>query len=208
MNKQLIAAIALFSVATTSWAESFPYLAIVTDIAPNDHLNVRSNPNRLSVNIGSLASNTQVEILGIDESNQWAQIIWNKGNGWVSLRYLQTIKRQYNADGLPLGLSCNGTEPFWDLSIDTNQTNQTIKFNLIDQEQIKDKIIWASQSQNIATQAYAFKGQSYHAILRRTNCSDGMSDRDYGWVIDVILSTDKKNYSTQFLSGCCITVTY
>ena len=201
MIKQLIAAIALFSVATTAWAEFFPYLAIVTNIAPNDHLNVRSNPNRLSVNIGSLASNTQVEILGIDESNQWAQIIWNKGNGWVSLRYLQTIKRQYNADGLPLGLSCNGTEPFWDLSIDTDQT---IKFNLIDQEQITDKITWASQSLNVASQAYAFKGQTYQAVLRRASCSDGMSDRSYGWMIDVILHYNNENISTQLLSGCCM----
>lgn len=175
-----------------------PSMARVANIAGDDILNVRSRASVDSPDIGDLSPGEQVEIVGLSEDGRWAQIIVPEGNGWISTKFLEPVSRPQSNGGLPLNLACTGTEPFWSLQLGPDEM---ATLNIADvEEQLPVPLEWSGTSRNLGPGAYGFSGGGASGVLRREQCSNGMSDQEYGWAIDIILLNGA---SSQLYSGCC-----
>ncbi|SLN33104.1 Bacterial SH3 domain protein [Roseovarius litorisediminis] len=176
----------------------FPAMAQVANIASGDTLNVRAEASGSSADLGDLASGEQIEVLGLNADGRWAHIIWQEGNGWVATRYLAPASRPASDSGLPLNLTCIGNEPFWSLKLDNStQADFEIAGEMPDHLSLE----WSGTSRNVGLAAYGFSGPAVSGVLRRAECSDGMSDRTYGWSVDVVL---RDGPMSQLYSGCCV----
>lgn len=198
--KQLFLGAALVAAPITAGAEDFaslPHLATVTGLAANDTLNVRETPSAKSADIGDINQDQTVEVLELDPSGKWARILQSEGNGWVSTRYLAQKARAVAPSGLPLGLHCSGTEPFWSAKLDADST---VRFDVMGQGAQSHPLDWSSPSQNRGGAEYGMSAKGLSGILRRAACSDGMSDRDYGWALDLIVEAEG---GKTLLGGCC-----
>lgn len=198
----LLTAFLLVAFAVQAQPRFFPQYFQVTGVASDDTLNVRAAPDAGSADIGDLPHDaTGVEVHGTDASGQWGQIIWQEGMGWISMRFLAPFQpATVTGTALPAGLSCGGTEPFWSL-------------NLSQGSAVYSDMGGASHAMNIAGARVAngmlnfpvmlnLSGASAGsiAIIQPGLCGDGMSDRDYPYLLSLILDSGG---SRQFMAGCC-----
>jgi len=133
--------------------------------------------------------------LARSDDGTWAQILWQKGNAWVASRYLSETPRPRLDSGLPVQLRCGGTEPGWSLTL---SDQGTVQLDLMAGSSLSAPIAWSTPSRNEDDNAYAFGAQDLTGVLRRAMCTDGATDRVYGWRMDLVSGPD----STLF-SGCC-----
>ena len=172
----------------------------VTGLQQGGHLNVRSEPSETSDDIGDLASGSHPwQVFETDASGQWGRIVWQEGNGWVALRYMAQIKIEDLADTIvPVGLACAGSEPFWLLEI---ESQNRIRFSVPDSSSL-NALSEITQTTNDETAVVAIssltESSSNTAVIRKSQCSDGKTESDYGWSADVITQSPMKLYS-----GCC-----
>ncbi len=175
-----------------------PALMVVTDVAANDTLNVRAEPRGSSRDIGDLFNGERVEITALNGSGTWARIPWTGGDGWISMRYLRPVNRPEDPDsGMPLDLTCSGTEPFW---LAAFRPDRHLVIANLDGPDTVLSIDATTNSRNTYISTFAFKAGDYTGLLRRAECSDGMSDTTYGWALELI------GYSSgnlNLISGCC-----
>ena len=166
--------------------EAFPRLVKIINVPATETLNVRQAATVVSQNIGDLGNGDQVELL--EQVGGWSRILWQEGNGWIATRFTQPIERPQLASGLPTGLQCGGTEPQWSVKL--------LKLGVAYYNDGSYLIQKSGISRNNGTDAYYFSGEGLNGVLRRAACNDGMSDRIYGWRIDLI---DGQG----MFSGCC-----
>jgi len=200
-------ALALF-LPTALTAQNVPGLFDVTGVAQNDVLNVRVGPDAGSDKIDALLPNQQsVEVVSLSQNGKWGLVNTNEGSGWVSMRYLQA--RNSNRTDPLLGWSCSGTEPFWSLSFETDGTAAAdwSLMGLTEQNDTRYMSVWSEKAQNRAPPVYGFRladettasGVQASGVITTRLCNDGMSDRTYGYSIDVLLSGPENS----IVSGCC-----
>ncbi|MBL4807216.1 MAG: SH3 domain-containing protein [Rhodobacteraceae bacterium] len=197
--KQIILFIVAVLLSAPALAQSLrlPAIFSVTGVAANDTLNIRSQPNGESADIGDLFPNQLVEVITIDANNRWGKVAVNgEQSGWVSMRYLAPITPQPTLGSVPTSLICSGTEPFWSLNI---TTEASLSLSIFGETTTSEPITRATTSVNSGDMVNAYITQNMTALLRRANCTDGMSDRDFGWALDLI---DTRN-GISLLSGCC-----
>ncbi len=60
----------------------------VIDIKATSALNVRADSNSASADIGSASLGTPLQVVGFNETQSWANVKWEDGYGWVSMRFL------------------------------------------------------------------------------------------------------------------------
>lgn len=173
------------AVAAQAGLVSPPALLEITNVPPNDTLNLRDGPSGSSADIGDLKNGDLVEVL--NTQGNWGMIGHGEGDAWISLRYTKQVARPVLSSGLPVGLGCSGTEPFWSLDL--------LKLGAISIDGASQPILQSGVSRNSSI-AYFFSTPDSVGVLRAQQCSDSMSDRTYGWQIDFV--------SGQGLySGCC-----
>lgn len=187
-----------FALGHAAHAQVFPALYVVTGVAANDTLNVRAMPDGDSADIGDLAPEQLTEVLELDETGKWAKIIWQERNGWVAMRYLTASG---NATDIPQNLHCGGTEPFWGLDI---THSDVLDFNPMNGDAAQQILEFAGYSANTGVSEFGFASADFTGFVRRAECGDGMSDRDYGWAISLI---DARDDGFAAYSGCCTMVT-
>lgn len=175
----------------------FPQLATVTGVSAGDTLNIRSESRGSSADIGDLQPSSTVEVLEVEQTGKWARILHEEGSGWIAARFLNATPYKTTHAGVPLGLMCIGTEPFWSLSLNTDQT---LTFEQPSFGRRTLNSTWSTRSVNSGGAVYGIANQDVQAILRRASCSDGMSDRIYGWEVDVLTNGAEQ---PTLLSGCC-----
>ena len=173
-------------------AQSFPALHDVHRVAANDVLNVRAEPRAGTRKIGALAHDeTDVEVIRVEQG--WGLVNVGEVSGWTSMRYL---KPQLTGDyALSRRLACYGTEPFWSLQI--SQGTRMV-FERIDEEPQTFSAGLIQRSFN-RTDRLSVQGQgsgSVAAVIGRRACNDGMSDREFGLDIDLLVDGTH-------LTGCC-----
>ncbi len=195
---KLIAAALLSCFATIAAAQDLPALFSVTDVASNDVLNIRAEPSSASPIIGSLSPNaTRVEVIARSENGRWGLVNRFEQAGWASLRYLE---RQPFQAFPPRDFRCFGTEPFWDVSVIGND----VEWSALGEDPVAMTKDWSGipmRQDRFAMRA--FGDMSFVSLfVRKTQCNDGMSDREYGLEVDVILD-GADNIGTQAFSGCC-----
>ncbi len=200
---KLLAAL-LFGFFTTSALadqSKFPALYDVTDVATDDVLNVRQSPGASYPVIGVLNPNaTDIEVVRLNDTATWALVNVAEQSGWVSLSFMRRQAKQSDTK-TPAITSCFGTEPFWSLSFDDQP-----KWSVPGQSDPVAITEW-QPSRNLRDR-YAITGKmtnsqgvGFKAVVRRKQCSDGMSDRAYA--LDADLIWQGPNSSIMLYSGCC-----
>lgn len=175
----------------------------VIGVAANDVLNVRAEPSASSADIGDLAHDARrIEAFEFEPTGNWARIALNERDGWVSTRFLTRDEVPTLGDTtLPQGLICGGTEPFWALGLYGEDARYSHPVDG-DTDFAFDSIVTAEGrlgSPALVTLATE-DNRVIEATISGAACSDGMSDRSYGWTITMQLIAPGQR---RFLSGCC-----
>lgn len=199
----LIAAALLTATPALATPEALlPGLADVVAVAANDTLNVRAQPNAQAQVLGTLPPNAKdIEIVGFDPTGNWARVSMGEVSGWASGRFLQLRPDTWKAGEVPATLTCSGTEPFWSL----RRTAQGMSFSTPD-TQARDLKLRAvldrghPEDNTRALIAGDDKGR-FTAFIQPQQCSDGMSDREFGLAAMLVL--DGSGQPSRMLTGCC-----
>jgi uncharacterized membrane protein len=191
---RLLAWLILFALPAT--AQDLPALYTVTDVAPDDTLNIRSGPDAGSPVLGTLAPDaTNIEVVRLSPDGRWGVVNFYDVAGWASMSFLTT---QQSAAPMMQSLECFGTEPFWSVTFAGHMA-----YTPMDGPKRKIDITDRTRAIN-RTDRYALSGatatDSATAVITRRMCSDGMSDTAFGLSLDFILNT---RTGRMFLSGCC-----
>lgn len=194
-----LAAIVWAMLAAPAFAtqDGWPAIYDVTGVTEGDVLNIRERPDASSAIVGQLAPGMTVEVIRPNDRQTWGRVNEGERPGWVSLRYMTRRPGQWDG-AFPEVASCFGTEPFWSLL----RTGDAITFSTPDASAALT-ITARSGSEN--------RRDSFHmiaegadgpavAFLRTEACSDGMSDREFGISVQLLLGLGA---GARQLSGCC-----
>ncbi len=178
---------------------------VVSGVDDDDTLNIRTQPNARSEIVGELPpGDGLIEVTLVEEG--WAQIAYDnspEGHGWVSSAYLRQVEPDVWLDtGLPAGLSCSGTEPFWGMSQDGERL--VVDAFWRDRETEILDVTGTGRAHGIAWPSVveADDGRAM-AVIEPRQCSDGMSDLSYGWSVNLILRGEGRDGNPLVLEGCC-----
>ena len=197
-------ALVLALLAGPVWAtqDQWPALHDVTGVAADDVLNIRAAPSAAADIVGTLAPDaTGIEVIRPDDRHGWGLVNTGEGTGWVSLSYLRMQPGQWLGN-TPQIKSCAGTEPFWSLSVDATGA---VRYETPDADQ-GGAVIQTVASENRRDRhalAMRFDGGRWGdavGVMRLERCGDGMSDREYGIAIDLLLGAATEE---RMVSGCC-----
>ena len=170
--------------AADSIASPLPALYGVTGVAADDTLNVRAAPDARSQAIGTLGPDAgPLEVVELSLKGNWALLNSGETAGWVAMRYLTLQPVTTTILGLPVGLQCFGTEPFWDI---TFFDEMNLILNTPEAE--TGHAITANSPNptfvNLAKTGFTFAWRVNRDIVTAHilpgACFDGMSDRRYG----------------------------
>jgi uncharacterized membrane protein len=182
--------------------EALPGLFRVTGVATDDVLNVRAGPGAAHPVVATLAPDAApVEVVARHPETGWLLVNAEDRAGYASPLYLERIDAPAPRD-LPLPLSCSGTEPFWGLEFEEGG-----RATFSDPELYEDRPLtldWSgAASSRLGRELGAVLsggGLRLQAVLQRQECSDGMSDRAYGFKADVLVQDGGRTF---MLTGCC-----
>ncbi len=178
-------------------AQTLPDTFIVTGVAADDVLNIRAEPTASAPIVGELGPYMiNIEVLKLSANQKWGRVSTGEGNGWASMRYLERSGHN-DLSEVPRPMTCIGTEPFWALGMHPQGDEYVLLgYGRHDLTWIKD--VLAFQGFVVVFE----EGPSLNRTLtvERGLCSDGMSDRDYGWRA-TLLNEAPDGDSLQF--GCC-----
>jgi uncharacterized membrane protein len=194
----------LWAGSAAATQDRWPALYDVTGVAASDVLNIREAPEASAAIIGSLAPDAKgVELVRPNDRETWALVNTREGSGWVSLRFLARQPGQW-VGSVPERALCTGTEPFWSLEI----AGGALTYATPEDEGAPARIDSVEESRNIrgrhllAATIARSGGPAVDllALLSNEACSDGMSDRAYGYRLDLVL---RGQDGTTLQSGCC-----
>lgn len=174
----------------------------VSGVAAGDVLNIRAQPGGGAEIIGSFAPETMpVEVIATREN--WAYVVSGEQMGWVSRSYLAPLDvATVPGTPVPLQSRCFGTEPFWGF---TFTADGKIAFESLNEPEATLPIVASDRFVARPNRFYAVAGNEEQKMTvflsTGTLCSDGMSDRDYGWSVELLRenSGDRSAYL-----GCCM----
>ena len=181
-------------------AEDFlPGLFGVTGVATGDVLNVRAAPDGAAAIVGSFAPDRQgIEVIARDPSGHWGEVGLPEGAGWVAMRYL--APEPWPAGAPPDGMACVGTEPFWRIAF----ADGTARYSAPGVDWPAVPVAAAASPVPPGRQAYGFAfdhdGNRFSGTIEAAACSDGMSDRPFGWKVTVL---HQGGDGSSLAHGCC-----
>lgn len=182
---------------TISHAQDLPAVYNVNNVAANDVLNIRRAPDAGAEIMGSYPPySINIEVLEISPDGKWGMVGLGEGNGWVNLSYLEP-STTYSEYEVPMPLVCSGTEPFWTFGIYPGGS-EYIEMG----DERRDLEITAMRRAANGMLITAQEGEVIDRtlIVQRGECSDGMSDRRFGWRATLFNDTpDMPSVET----GCC-----
>jgi uncharacterized membrane protein len=177
-------------------ADRLPAAYQVTGVAGDDVLNIRAEPDAAAPIVGEIGPyQIAVEVLRLSDDGKWGLVGLPEGNGWVAMRFLQaTPTDPYE---LPRPLACLGTEPFWSLAALPRGTEWSTP-----EEPRADLTITEEAT---APEGYRLRAEEgptrvFHLSVLRQQCSDGMSDREFGFAAQLFVESPEGN---RLYSGCC-----
>lgn len=184
-------------IAATAHSSELPALFHVTGVATDDVLNIRQSPSAAAPIVGQFAPTASgIEVSALDAGGKWGRINTAETTGWVSMRYLQASATHPDIPLAP-ALHCHGTEPFW--SLDIRQGSHTILRSPEAAPQVFPDTGYLQPARGRPDRFALSLSASAAAVIRRADCSDGMSDRMFGLEIDLLTGSDPLSLH----SGCC-----
>lgn len=195
----LLLGVASPSAATQEYI--LPTLFDVIGVAANDVLNIRAAPDASTEIIGTLSPNARdIEVVGYDETGQWAQINTDERSGWAALRYLAYQVDVWTPGNVPPTLHCLGNEPFWSF----RPNGDEVMYSTPDAPETVMRIekVMSTGIFRDPRRALSAQGERHRmtAVIVPMACSDGMSDRSYGLDVTLILEAGGE---PEMLTGCC-----
>lgn len=192
-----VVAVLLF-LSTPLAAQDFPARYDVTGVAADDTLNIRALPDASSEIIGELMpGDKMVEVLRLSADGRWGRIAHFDGNGWVSMRYMSESAVPASAHEIPRPLLCVGTEPFWLMEFG----EAAVGFDMPDASFGALDIVSEAAAQRDYLGRYRSAGGAELTIMiDRAICTDGMSDREYGFRANLFIESAAGNLMEP---GCC-----
>ncbi len=177
---------------------SLPAVFTVIGVAKGDRLWVRTKPNATSAPVNNLAPSGPVLVLAW-LNNGWAKVSIGQNIGYVNGVFLQHGGGQKMQNGFPLGLTCAGTEPFWALDLNGDQT---VSFRPADRPNpLVIGLQMTAPANSPDGYPFSFRAGRLSGHLDQASCSDGMSDIEYGWSLTLIRNAPNGPTTTAY--GCC-----
>lgn len=182
---------------TVAQSMDLPALYDVTGVSADDTLNVRAGPAVTAQVLDELGPDRDgIEVVGFADDRRWGQINIGEGTGWVSMAYMERQENQNPVPKTPVPLWCYGTEPFW--SVEIGQTDVSFTDPGMDEPALVQPIEYYTSVPH--SPRGAIVAGDISGFVSRELCSDGMSDRQYGWRIDFLRSGNGGHF---MFSGCC-----
>ena len=178
-------------------AETLPAAYQVHDVPQSDVLNIRATPSVSAAAVGTIGPfAVNVEVTEMSPDGKWGKVGIPEGNGWVNMRYLEATP-PVDPDQVPRPLSCFGTEPFWNIGL----YPRGAEYNSPDTGAVPMTVL----AEAVAPQGYFVRleeGPTLNRtlIITREKCSDGMSDREYGFAARMFLEAPDGN---AVYGACC-----
>ncbi|WP_108258338.1 COG3650 family protein [Mangrovicoccus ximenensis] len=155
-------------------------------------------PDAASPETGSAGAGKRLEILGFSEDGAWAQTGRGEGAAWLPTGKLARVEG--TADGLPL--RCHGTEPFWGLNLASAFFAEYERPEHPEEPlQVTGRDDALAYSGRARLWTFVGDGMRGHLVVRNEACSDGMSDRPYGF--SATLSLAETAGAVHLRLGCC-----
>lgn len=185
------------ALAAPAAAETLPAVYRVAGVAAGDVLNVRAEPSAGAAILGAIAPGTGgVEVVRLSGDGRWGMVHTGEGNGWVAMRFLEATPPEDPAL-IPRPLRCLGTEPFWSLT----RALHGGTWSTPDAPEAKVAFPYEyAAPEGYFAYAEDALGRGFQLIVTRETCSDGMSDRIYGFSARLFLAFREGN---RLYSGCC-----
>jgi len=162
----------------------------VTGVSAGDVLNIRQAPRASAPKVGQYGPRDKgIRIYRRD--GNWAltgRSDPSEPDGWVNTRYLKITTATAR---LELPVSCLGTEPFWNLAIQSNRRA------IYTDPETTERRYRVSEFRRTGRDATMRLGNGGRVSIAADNCSDGMSDNQYPYSVRVLLPSGVK------LRGCC-----
>lgn len=180
-------------------AQDLPALYDVTGVAKTDQLNLRAAPSASADILGTLSPDaTGIEVIGLSEDGKWGRVGMPEANGWLAMRFLKPQPLRQDA---PPAMRCIGTEPFWSLS----HRGETGSYATPEAPQSPlATVAGFSASEGYFLQYSGENASLYSLHVAREACSDGMSDREFGFSARLFIKGGQANASgNASLRGCC-----
>lgn len=194
---RLCASLALMFWAVCAAAQDFPARYFVHNVSADDVLNIRAEPSAGSDILGTLPPfAVNVEVLRTTQDGKWGRVSAGEQSGWVSMSFMSRAAETSPYD-IPRPMTCLGTEPFWSLSLGIRGSEY--------QMMGEDRRTLTEVGEAVAAHAYLATFQEGPTLARtlmitRELCSDGMSDREFGFSARLFTEAPDGN---RFLRGCC-----
>lgn len=188
---------------TAGPAQAQPAVYRVVNVDSHDVLNVRRTPSPTSALVGSLPPGaSRVEVL--ETRHGWGRVLLRGAEGWVSLAYLAEDERpDIPGQSAPGGFACAGTEPFWGLEIDAGGQGRFNDAMSMGEERGLEVSDVRTARGRMYPFVYRFEGEvTGFALVSPQACSDGMSERGYGWRVSADVEDGE---GRRLLDGCCWT---
>jgi uncharacterized membrane protein len=189
---------ALLIAAMPLRAQDLPAAFDVVGVAHDDVLNIRALPSGTAEIAGTLAPGAlRIEVLEVTQDGRWGKVSTGEGNGWSSMRYLKR-REDYPDFEVPRPMNCYGTEPFWSLFLEED-------FDIFEAmgegahgldrlaQQRRDghfSVAWLRDA----------TGERLTLSVSTALCSDGMSDRDFGFAALLLIESPG---DFRYMQGCC-----
>jgi len=198
VKRRLALLFAILGLLLTSVAAAeppFPRLFDVIGVANDAVLNLRARPSGTAEIIGSRPPHAGgTEAVDQNGDGTWLRLGVGETSGWASARYLSP--QGFDGPILRHPTRCFGVEPFWhlDISGDGTATLTGPQTGRVTFERMATK-----SSVNRTDRFRLGSNGRPLGVLAQTLCSDGMSDRVYGYEINLFAPSD----GTALLTGCC-----
>ena len=180
-----------------AFAQDLPSTFRVTGVAADDVLNIRAEPSATAPVIGTIGPDGEaVEVIALSPDGRWGKVGLPEGNGWVAMRFLDAMPRA-EAHLIPRPLTCVGTEPFWSVHLLPEGAEHASPDS--------GPVALSLTEEAVGREGFFFRlaeGPTLirSVIVRRAWCSDGMSDREFGFSALMFSEAPDGN---SVLAGCC-----
>jgi uncharacterized membrane protein len=180
-------------------ADPLPAAYQVRDVTQADVLNIRATPSAVADVVGEIGPFAHaIEVIETSADGKWGKVSTRAGNGWVNMRYLEATVRP-DPGLVPRPLSCFGTEPFWNIGLFARGA----EYNSPETGAVPMTVV----SEAVAPQGYLVlleEGPKLNRtlVITREACSDGMSDRAFGFSARMFLEALDGNA----VHGACCTL--
>ena len=177
-------------------AQDLPALYSVSGVQSGDVLNIRAAPDADAAKVGEFGQyGFNIEVLALSPDGRWGLVGLPEGNGWVSMRFM--ARQEVLPYEIPVPLTCLGTEPFWRIGL----YPRGFEYEMMGEPRTDLSLL----SQSVAPNGYLTVLEegptlTHTLIVERGQCSDGMSDRRFGWRAMLFLDAPDR---ALVHSGCC-----